>query len=255
PASSSQAPYADPMILEELHDKNERIGALEEHNTTILSENATIHSENATILAELASQMKFNTEIMQNVVLLLASTGSLFWLVLRLTLSYLCANVDDGECHVWKWWDVAVIEEMRARDRHTLELAEKVDFLTFMTDYETEQKLGKLEKIVSELGNKNAGLTNRFAVIKNPSNLWDKSKIANIMKACIILHNMIVEDERRTQTQDDTFQDEDIYFCVKMLTELFNTLDCRARVRDRPVHKQLKLDLIENIWDQFMTEN
>ncbi|WZZ70179.1 hypothetical protein YC2023_081549 [Brassica napus] len=34
-------------------------------NTTILSENATIRSENATILAELASQKKFNTEIMQ----------------------------------------------------------------------------------------------------------------------------------------------------------------------------------------------
>jgi len=67
------------------------------------------------------------------------------------------------------------------------------------------------------------------------------------MRACIILYNMIVEDERCTQTQDDTFQDEDIYFCVKMPTELFNTLDCRARVRDRPVHKQLKLDLIENI--------
>ncbi|WZZ26871.1 hypothetical protein YC2023_010272 [Brassica napus] len=36
-----------------------------EQNTTILSENATIRSENATILAELASQKKFNTEIMQ----------------------------------------------------------------------------------------------------------------------------------------------------------------------------------------------
>ncbi|KAF2599372.1 hypothetical protein F2Q68_00010683 [Brassica cretica] len=65
PAPSSQAPYADPMILEELHDKDERIGALEEQNTTILSENATIRSENATILAELASQKKFNAEIMQ----------------------------------------------------------------------------------------------------------------------------------------------------------------------------------------------
>ncbi|WZZ79308.1 hypothetical protein YC2023_099880 [Brassica napus] len=37
----------------------------QERNTTILSENATIRSENATILAELASQKKFNTEIMQ----------------------------------------------------------------------------------------------------------------------------------------------------------------------------------------------
>nr|VDD10129.1 unnamed protein product [Brassica rapa] len=30
--------YADPMILKELHDKDERIGALEEQHTTILSE-------------------------------------------------------------------------------------------------------------------------------------------------------------------------------------------------------------------------
>ncbi|KAF3557644.1 hypothetical protein F2Q69_00011902 [Brassica cretica] len=69
PASSSQAPYADPMILEELHDKDERIGALEE-------ENATIRSENATILAELASQKKFNTEIMQKLDRLMSSSSS-----------------------------------------------------------------------------------------------------------------------------------------------------------------------------------
>ena len=43
----------------------------------------------------------------------------------------------------------------------------------------------------------------RFAVIKNPSNLWDKSKIANIIRSCIILHNMIVEDERDSYTQYD----------------------------------------------------
>ncbi|KAL0657951.1 hypothetical protein Bca4012_078536 [Brassica carinata] len=57
------------MILEELHDKDERIGALEEQNTTILSENATI-------LAELASQKKFNTEIMQKLDRLMSSSSS-----------------------------------------------------------------------------------------------------------------------------------------------------------------------------------
>ncbi|XP_048596387.1 uncharacterized protein LOC125578133 [Brassica napus] len=41
----------------------------------------------------------------------------------------------------------------------------------------------------------------RFAVVRNPSNLWDKHKIGNIMRACIILHNMIVEDERAEMTQ------------------------------------------------------
>ncbi|KAF3554077.1 hypothetical protein F2Q69_00014958 [Brassica cretica] len=40
PASTSQVPYTDPMILEQLQNKDERIVALEEQNATILSENA-----------------------------------------------------------------------------------------------------------------------------------------------------------------------------------------------------------------------
>ncbi|XP_056844811.1 uncharacterized protein LOC130496616 [Raphanus sativus] len=91
----------------------------------------------------------------------------------------------------------------------------------------------------------------RFAVIKNPSHLWDKKKISNIMRACIILHNMIVEDERRTETEDETFQGQDTSFCVKIPTELFTPGDRRERIKASPVHKQLKLDLIEHIWNQF----
>ncbi|KAF3569478.1 hypothetical protein DY000_02013368 [Brassica cretica] len=58
PASSSQVPYTDPMILEQLQNKDERIVALEEQNATILSENATI-------LAQLESQKKTNAEILE----------------------------------------------------------------------------------------------------------------------------------------------------------------------------------------------
>ncbi|XP_018474159.1 uncharacterized protein LOC108845449 [Raphanus sativus] len=95
----------------------------------------------------------------------------------------------------------------------------------------------------------------RFAIIKHPSKLWDKRKIANIMRACIILHNMIVEDERRTQSQDETFHNEDISFCVKTPSLVFNPLVRRPEVHDDHVHRQLKLDLIENIWDQFGFQN
>ncbi|XP_013632874.1 PREDICTED: uncharacterized protein LOC106338446, partial [Brassica oleracea var. oleracea] len=35
----------------------------------------------------------------------------------------------------------------------------------------------------------------RFAIVKNPVLFWDKAKIGKIMRTCIILHNMIVEDE------------------------------------------------------------
>uniref|UniRef100_A0A0D3CHK8 No apical meristem-associated C-terminal domain-containing protein n=1 Tax=Brassica oleracea var. oleracea TaxID=109376 RepID=A0A0D3CHK8_BRAOL len=35
----------------------------------------------------------------------------------------------------------------------------------------------------------------RFVIVKNPALFWDKVKIGKIMRACIILHNMIVEEE------------------------------------------------------------
>ena len=38
----------------------------------------------------------------------------------------------------------------------------------------------------------------RFAIVRDPARFWDKGDLARIMRACIILHNMIVEDERDT---------------------------------------------------------
>ena len=80
-------------------------------------------------------------------------------------LYYTCDQADDGECHVWKWWDVAVMEEMRARDRHVLQLSEKVDNLTLFSDFETEQKLVRLENLVCELGNKRSSYFNGFELL------------------------------------------------------------------------------------------
>ncbi|XP_057755371.1 uncharacterized protein LOC130974513 [Arachis stenosperma] len=38
----------------------------------------------------------------------------------------------------------------------------------------------------------------RFAIIRGPARFWENKKLANIMRSYIILHNMIVEDERDT---------------------------------------------------------
>ncbi|WZZ64799.1 hypothetical protein YC2023_076169 [Brassica napus] len=98
-------------------------------------------------------------------------------------------------------------------------------------------------------------LQSRFEVVKNPSKLWDKDKIANIMKACIILHNMIVEDERSTYTQYNVreFQEseEEDTFIVTPNSNLGTAMDRRSSVRNRQAHEQLKFDLIENIWAKF----
>jgi hypothetical protein len=36
----------------------------------------------------------------------------------------------------------------------------------------------------------------RFAIVRGPARFWDKKILMNIMTCCVILHNMIIEDER-----------------------------------------------------------
>ncbi|XP_052206828.1 uncharacterized protein LOC127811162 [Diospyros lotus] len=35
----------------------------------------------------------------------------------------------------------------------------------------------------------------RFAIVRGPVRFWDEETLADIMKACIIMHNMVIEDE------------------------------------------------------------
>ena len=39
-------------------------------------------------------------------------------------------------------------------------------------------------------------LQSRFDIVRRPSRLWKQGDVINIMQACVILHNMIVEDEK-----------------------------------------------------------
>ncbi|KAG2322433.1 hypothetical protein Bca52824_015646 [Brassica carinata] len=76
---------------------------------------------------------------------------------------YTCDNIDDGDCHVYKWWDVAATEEIKALGTHYAQLSDKVDYLSFVSDDEThlrelkdlqfdlEQKLLRVERIACDL--------------------------------------------------------------------------------------------------------
>ncbi|KAG7598253.1 Harbinger transposase-derived protein [Arabidopsis suecica] len=100
----------------------------------------------------------------------------------------------------------------------------------------------------------------RFAVVKNPSPLWDKKKIANVMRACIILHNMIVEDERGTYSYRNIVsefqhgENVDQTYTVgaaSLGSNISSTITRRTRIRDKQAHQQLKEDLVEHIWTNF----
>ncbi|XP_024008877.1 putative nuclease HARBI1 [Eutrema salsugineum] len=101
----------------------------------------------------------------------------------------------------------------------------------------------------------------RFAIIKNPALMWDKEKIGKIMRAAVILHNMIVEDERGSYSLCDISQFQqvdgsrashvDMSYSRNMPTNLTNMIGIRNEVRDNQIHDRLKADLIEHIWNKF----
>uniref|UniRef100_A0A0D3CJP9 DDE Tnp4 domain-containing protein n=1 Tax=Brassica oleracea var. oleracea TaxID=109376 RepID=A0A0D3CJP9_BRAOL len=101
----------------------------------------------------------------------------------------------------------------------------------------------------------------RFAIAKNPTLFSDKVKIGKIIRACIILHNMIVEDERDGYTQYDISEFQqgedtgtshmDLTYSTNILINVTNMMGVRTRIRDRQMHQQLKDDLVKHVWLKF----
>ena len=97
----------------------------------------------------------------------------------------------------------------------------------------------------------------RFAIVKNPALSTDKEKIGKIMRACIILHNMIVENERDGYIQFDIseFEEGNVTKSSRVDTDrptnIPNIFGIRDDVRDKRLHQRLKNDLVKNIWNKF----
>uniref|UniRef100_A0A2N9H634 DDE Tnp4 domain-containing protein n=1 Tax=Fagus sylvatica TaxID=28930 RepID=A0A2N9H634_FAGSY len=94
----------------------------------------------------------------------------------------------------------------------------------------------------------------RFSIVRGPARFWDEATLNNIMKACIILHNMIIEDERDPSgvEQDDDYKQvpESIPTTVsrERTTEVQNFIQSHIRIRDRGTHSQLQDDLVKHLW-------
>ncbi|XP_021762944.1 uncharacterized protein LOC110727672 [Chenopodium quinoa] len=102
-------------------------------------------------------------------------------------------------------------------------------------------------------------LQSHFAIVRGPARCWHKCNIYDIMDACIILHNMIVEDERHTYNKNfpnDEFSPSVVDDVHQGHEENFESyLERDATIRDRQMHHQLKADLVEHIWSRFGSYN
>ncbi|XP_058767609.1 uncharacterized protein LOC131641324 [Vicia villosa] len=105
-------------------------------------------------------------------------------------------------------------------------------------------------------------LQSRFAIIRGPARAWHMETLKHTIYACIILHNMIVEDEQHTYEGDFDYSYDNVGN-NNSTTETFTgshpnlatRLQRRANLREKKVHRQLQGDLVEHIWERFGHED
>jgi len=92
-------------------------------------------------------------------------------------------------------------------------------------------------------------LQSRWAIVRGPAYGWNPNRLHDIMMACIIMHNMIVEDERGLALPT-SFDNMGIPAqpIPGRTPEKAEFIVAHHRLRDRNMHHQLKQDLIEHNW-------
>jgi hypothetical protein len=99
-------------------------------------------------------------------------------------------------------------------------------------------------------------LQKKFKIIRNPARMWSQQKLNAIMRACVILHNMVIEDERDIyHNPEDTEGFEGIDDTpvshnrdVPEIGNLIATYNC---IKSKETSTQLQQDLIEHIWGHY----
>eukprot|EP00918_Siedleckia_nematoides_P039555 GHVU01086039.1.p1 GENE.GHVU01086039.1~~GHVU01086039.1.p1 ORF type:complete len:436 (+),score=47.89 GHVU01086039.1:157-1464(+) len=89
----------------------------------------------------------------------------------------------------------------------------------------------------------------RFHILSYPARTWDSEFMRLAWRACVIVHNMIIEDER-----DRTLEPLPCQGCVRPIQRVGRRLSldtyasARASVTNGALHYQLQNDLVEHLW-------
>ncbi|KAL3701160.1 hypothetical protein R1sor_019182 [Riccia sorocarpa] len=87
----------------------------------------------------------------------------------------------------------------------------------------------------------------RFAIVSNPCRYWDQQQVKEIMLTCVVLHNMIVEDEQDDPTLNNEFLFEEVTLPEFRRDRTFGDLLTETtEIEDSRIHHQLRSDLIDH---------
>ncbi|XP_062198868.1 uncharacterized protein LOC133901539 [Phragmites australis] len=93
-------------------------------------------------------------------------------------------------------------------------------------------------------------LQSRFPIVRGATRIWDQETLNNIMTACIIMHNMIVENERPDDEVEHVYDGTgDHVESLHTSTPSFEAFTHRyGMITSRQGHHQLREDLVEHLW-------
>ncbi|XP_073304212.1 uncharacterized protein [Primulina huaijiensis] len=99
----------------------------------------------------------------------------------------------------------------------------------------------------------------RFAIVANPARSWRKNNLHDIMTACIIMHNMIIEDERDLSAPIEDAREAplaDVEMVVNDESTRFEEFISRyKKIKNREAHYELRNALIEHLWEEYSNSN
>jgi hypothetical protein len=90
-----------------------------------------------------------------------------------------------------------------------------------------------------------------WGIVHGTAMMWESEILWQLMTCCVILYNMIVEDEGDgvAQTNDFEAPGEQVEIPKDQdATQLVNFLQMHQNLRDHQVHAQLLSDLVEHMW-------
>ena len=95
-------------------------------------------------------------------------------------------------------------------------------------------------------------LKKRFNILAIPGRSYSQRTLGLIMRACIILHNMIIDDERG-QSLDENYETVTSVASPAIHNNVPSSLATRlqreSEMTSAPGYSQLQLDLIEHVWN------
>jgi hypothetical protein len=101
-------------------------------------------------------------------------------------------------------------------------------------------------------------LQSRFNIVRRPARMWKRQDVVNIMTCCIILHNMIIEDEKekaKIHIDLNVNPGASIALPPEVSTQVNpcfeDVLRRNSEIQDNSKHRALKKDLVEHIWERY----